>query len=97
MVPCITFHPLAPCKGAIQFLVVIAFLGQGNSFEDLRRRSEEHPMPIDCSLLQVAHEDMSDLQYLGILYMLMFFVGFDTINGRFCFIAYFLSLSFSSK
>ncbi|RYA37509.1 hypothetical protein, partial [Enterobacter cloacae complex sp. GF14B] len=29
--------PSAPCKGAIQFLTVIAFLGQGNAFEDLRR------------------------------------------------------------
>lgn len=56
--------PLAPCKGAIQFLAVVAFLGQGNAFEDLRRRSEEHPMPIDCSLLQVADEGMPDLQYL---------------------------------
>lgn len=56
--------PLAPCKGAIQFLTVVAFLGQGNAFEDLRRRAEEHPMPIDCSLLQVANEGMSDLQYL---------------------------------
>ena len=56
--------PLAPCKGAIQFLAVVAFLGQGNEFEDLRRRSEEDPMPIDCSLLQVADEGMSNLQYL---------------------------------
>ena len=56
--------PLALCKGAIQFLTVAAFLGQGNAFEDLRRISEEHPIPIDCSLLQVANEGMSDLQYL---------------------------------
>ena len=44
--------------------MVMAFLGEGNAFEDLRRRSKEHPMPIDCSLLQVAYEDLSNLQYL---------------------------------
>ena len=56
--------PLAPCKGSIQFLTVIAFLGESNAFEDLKRRSEEYPMPIDCSLLQVADAGLSDLQYL---------------------------------
>ena len=39
-------------------------MGQGNAFEDLRRRAEEHPILIDCSLLQVANEGMSNLQYL---------------------------------
>ena len=56
--------PSAPYRGAIQFLTVVAFFGQGNAFEDLRRRSNEHPMSIDCSLLQVADEGMSISQHL---------------------------------